>query len=196
MIDSFEKNVGGINGLMVIDQKIFPDERGYFMESYNSNAFAKAYGFDVPFVQDNQSKSTKGVLRGLHFQTYHQQAKLVRVLSGTVYDVAVDIRPFSPTYGKHYGLILSEENKKQFFIPIGFAHGFLVLSDEAIFAYKVNDYYFSDYQGGIMYNDSELNIQWPLEEYGMTENDIILSDKDKNNMSFKEYTERKFNYND
>lgn len=143
-----EKNVGGIEGLCVIQPAVHGDERGYFMETYNENDMKEA-GFDIKFVQDNQSMSTKGVLRGLHFQKNFPQCKLVRAIRGTVFDVAVDLRSDSKTYGKWYGVELSQENKKQFLIPEGFAHGFLVLTDEAEFCYKVNDFWHANDEGGL-----------------------------------------------
>ena len=179
-----EKNCGGIEGLCVITPQVFGDSRGYFTETYNYNDFA-AEGIDVKFVQDNQSASTKGVLRGLHFQINHPQDKLVRVIRGEVYDVAVDLRPDSESFGKWFGVVLSAENKKQLFIPKDFAHGFLVLSEEAEFCYKVTDFYHPNDEGGIMWNDPELSVDWPLPE-GMTEADIKLSDKDRINPSFRE----------
>ena len=182
-----EKNCGGIEGLYVITPQVFGDNRGYFMETYNYNDFAEA-GIDVKFVQDNQSASTKGVLRGLHFQIDHPQDKLVRVIRGEVYDVAVDLRRDSKTFGKWFGVVLSEENKKQFFIPKDFAHGFLVLSDEAEFCYKVTDFYHPNDEGGIMWDDEDLGVDWPLPE-GMTKDDVNLSDKDRINPSFKEVCE-------
>jgi dTDP-4-dehydrorhamnose 3,5-epimerase len=130
-----------IEGLLVIEPKVYGDNRGYFMETYQEKEF-KENGLDVKFVQDNQSKSAKGVLRGLHYQENHPQGKLVRVISGEVYDVAVDIRKDSPTFGKHYGIYLNDENRKQFYVPKGFAHGFLVTSDEAVFTYKCTDFYY------------------------------------------------------
>ena len=165
-----------IEGVMIIEPTAFGDERGYFMETYQYNDFCSA-GIDVKFVQDNQSKSKKGVLRGLHFQKQFPQSKLVRVIKGEVYDVAVDLREGSPTYGKYVGVILSAENKRQFFIPKNFAHGFLVLSDEAEFVYKVDDFYHPNDEGGLMWNDKTVNVQWPIED-GM---EIILSEKDKVN---------------
>lgn len=189
-IERIEKDVNGIKGLAVITPKVFGDARGYFVETYNKQDFDEAYGGDTVFVQDNQSSSTKGVLRGLHFQINHPQDKLVRVLSGEVYDVAVDLRDGSPTFGKHFGVVLSAENKKQFFIPKNFAHGFLVLSETAEFAYKVTDFYHPNDEGGLMWNDADLGVEWPLAEYGLTEADINLSDKDKVNPSFKEYCEK------
>ena len=175
----------GIEGLKVIEPAVFGDARGYFMETYNYNDFKEA-GIDCEFVQDNQSSSTKGVLRGLHFQINFPQDKLVRVVNGEVFDVAVDLRKGSKTFGKWYGVVLSAENKKQFFIPKDFAHGFIVLSDEAEFCYKVTDFYHPNEEGGLMWNDPEIGVEWPMPE-GMTEKDLILSDKDKVHPSFSEY---------
>ncbi len=155
-----ERDLGGIAGLCVITPAVHGDSRGYFMETYNQRDMAEA-GIDTVFVQDNQSMSTKGVLRGLHFQKKYPQAKLVRVIKGEVYDVAVDLREGSPTYGKYHGVLLSEENKKQFLIPRGFAHGFLVLSDVAEFCYKCDDYYHPNDEGGIAWNDPDIGIEWP-----------------------------------
>ena len=152
-----------IEGLKVITPTVFGDARGYFMETYHYNDY-KAAGIDVEFVQDNQSASKKGVLRGLHFQKEFPQDKLVRVIKGEVYDVAVDLREGSPTFGKWHGVLLSEENKKQFFIPKNFAHGFLVLSDEAEFCYKCTDFYHPEDEGGIRWDDPDLKIAWPLSE--------------------------------
>ena len=180
-----EKNVNGIEGLCVITPTVYGDDRGYFVETYNKNDM-EAEGLFFDFVQDNQSASKKGVLRGLHFQKNFPQDKLVRVISGEVYDVAVDLREGSKTFGKHYGILLSAENKKQFLVPKGFAHGFLVVSDFAEFCYKVTDFYHPNDEGGLMYNDPDIAVQWPIPE-GMTEADLILSDKDKVNASFKEY---------
>ena len=180
-----EKNVNGIEGLCVITPTVFGDERGYFVETYNKNDM-EAEGLFYDFVQDNQSASKKGVLRGLHFQKNFPQDKLVRVISGEVYDVAVDLRKDSPTFGKHYGVLLSAENKKQFLVPKGFAHGFLVVSEFAEFCYKVTDFYHPNDEGGLMFNDKDIAVQWPIPE-GMTEADLILSDKDTKNPSFKEY---------
>ena len=165
----------GIEGLCVLTPKVFEDARGYFMETYSKRDFAEV-GVTCEFVQDNQSKSSRGVLRGLHFQKTYQQAKLVRVVRGEVYDVAVDLREGSETYGKHFGVILSAENKKQFFIPRGFAHGFLVLSDEAEFVYKCDDFYHPDDEGGILWNS--VGIDWPLDKIGGEEK-LILSEKDQ-----------------
>ena len=165
-----------IDGVFIVEPKVFGDSRGYVMETYHEQKFFEG-GITAKCVQDNQSKSTKGVLRGLHFQKNHPQAKLVRVIKGEVYDVAVDIRKGSPTYGQYVGIVLSEENKKQFFIPRGFAHGFLVLSDEAEFVYKCDDFYHPEDEGGIMWNDPTIGVDWPLE--GIDE--IKLSAKDMNN---------------
>lgn len=166
-----------IEGLKVITPAVFGDSRGYFMETYNYNDFKEA-GIDQVFVQDNQSASVKNVLRGLHFQIQYPQDKLVRVVNGEVFDVAVDLRDGSETFGKWYGVTLSAENKKQFFIPKGFAHGFVVLSDYAEFCYKVTDFYHPNDEGGLLWKDEKIGVDWPLPE-GMTEDDLILSDKDK-----------------
>lgn len=155
-----EKNVGGIEGLCVMESAVHGDSRGYFMETYSQRDMEEA-GIDITFVQDNQSMSTKGVLRGLHFQKNNPQIKLVRVIKGSVFDVAVDLRSGSDTYGKWYGIELTEENKKQFLIPRGFAHGFLVLSDVAEFCYKCDDFYHPNDEGGMAWNDSEIGIEWP-----------------------------------
>lgn len=171
-----------IKDLYIIEHNVYKDNRGYFFESYNEKDFFEA-GLTMKFVQDNQSKSKKGVLRGLHFQTQNTQGKLVRVIQGKVYDVAVDLRRGSPTYGKYEGVILSEENKRQFYIPEGFAHGFLVLSDTAIFAYKCTDFYNPEAECGILWNDHDLNINWPINNI----DEIILSDKDKLHSTFKEF---------
>ncbi len=170
-----------IEGLKIITPTVFGDDRGYFMETYNYNDFKEA-GLDYVFVQDNQSASKRGVLRGLHFQTKHPQDKLVRVISGEVFDVAVDLREGSPTYGQWFGAILSAENKKQFFIPKNFAHGFLVLSEYAEFTYKCTDFYYADEQGGIAWNDPQIGVEWPIPE-GM---ELILSDADKNRKTLAE----------
>ena len=163
-----------IEGLKIITPTVFGDERGYFMETYNYNDY-KAAGIDLVFIQDNQSKSVQGVLRGLHFQYKYPQDKLVRVISGEVFDVAVDLREDSATYGKWHGVILSDENKKQFFVPKGFAHGFLVLSESAEFVYKCSDFYQPSDEGGIIWDDPEIGIEWPISE-GMKP---LISEKDK-----------------
>jgi len=155
-----EKNVNGIEGLCIITPEIHGDSRGYFVETYNQSDMEEA-GIDITFVQDNQSMSTKGVLRGLHFQKNFPQTKLVRVIKGSVFDVAVDLRSGSETYGKWYGIELTEENKKQFLIPRGFAHGFLVLSNTAEFCYKCDDFYHANDEGGMAWNDPEIGIEWP-----------------------------------
>lgn len=161
-----------IEGLVVLEPKVFGDNRGYFMETYNQKDFEEA-GLHYNFVQDNQSHSTKGVLRGLHFQKTHPQAKCVRVLDGEVYDVAIDLRKGSPTYGKYFGVVLSGENKKIFMIPRGFAHGFLVLSEQATFTYKCDDFYHPEDEGGIIWNDPNVNVAWPKVE------NVLLSAKDQ-----------------
>ena len=165
----------GIEGLKVIEPAVFGDERGYFMETYNYNDYL-ATGIEVEFVQDNQSSSARGVLRGLHFQKQHPQDKLVRVVSGEVFDVAVDLRKGSDTYGQWYGVILSAENKKQFFIPKDFAHGFVVLSESAEFAYKCSDFYHANDEGGIKWDDAEIGIKWPIPE----DLELVISEKDQN----------------
>lgn len=169
-----------IEGVKVVDVKLYGDARGGFMETYREENFV-AGGIDTSFVQDNQSSSVQGVLRGLHFQIEHPQAKLVRVISGTVFDVAVDLREGSPTWGQWEGVVLSAENRRQFFVPRGFAHGFLVLSDTAEFCYKCDDIYHPGDEGGIMWNDPELGIEWPafLGEKTLDPAKVILSDKDK-----------------
>lgn len=184
-----EKNVGGIEGLCVITPQVHGDSRGYFVETYNQKDMLDA-GLDYTFVQDNQSSSVKGVLRGLHFQIKYPQAKLVRVMKGSVFDVAVDLRKASPTYGKYHGVELSAENMKQLLIPKGFAHGFLVLSDTAEFCYKCDDFYHPNDEGGIAWNDPEIGIVWPhlqgdyngtpcAEGYSIDGAALILSDKDQ-----------------
>lgn len=177
---NFTFNKTKIEGVYVVDTKVFGDERGYFMETYNKDEFDAA-GLVYDFIQDNQSKSRKGVLRGLHFQKNHPQAKLVRVIEGEVFDVAVDLRENSPTYGQWVGEMLSAENKKQLMIPRGFAHGFLVLSDEAVFAYKCDDNYHPEDEGGIPYNDDTVNVEWPEVDC-----ELLLSEKDQNHQSLKD----------
>ncbi len=184
-----EKNVGGIKGLCIITPDVHGDNRGYFMETYSQQDMEEA-GLNCNFVQDNQSCSVKGVLRGLHFQINYPQTKLVRVIKGTVFDVAVDIRKSSETFGKWFGMELSEENKKQFFIPKGFAHGFLVLSDTAEFCYKCDDFYHPNDEGGIAWNDPQIGIKWGVVgEYDGTASvanyslidgtKLVVSDKDQ-----------------
>ena len=186
-----------IEGLYVIEPSVHGDARGYFMETYNQKDMHEA-GLDMVFVQDNQSMSTKGVLRGLHFQKQYPQGKLVRVIKGSVYDVAVDLREGSPTYGQYYGVELTEENKKQFYISEGFAHGFLVLSDVAEFCYKVTDFWHPGDESGLAWNDPEINIQWPqlrgaypgsasAEGYTLEDGTPInLSDKDQKWLGLKD----------
>lgn len=192
-----EKNVGGIEGLHIITPAVHGDNRGYFTETYNQRDMHEA-GLDMVFVQDNESSSTKGVLRGLHFQKQFPQGKLVRVIKGAVYDVAVDLRADSKTYGKWYGVELTEDNHKQFYISEGFAHGFLVLSDEAKFCYKVTDFYHPGDEGGLAWNDPEIGIKWPhlkgeykgtADPEGYTLEDgtpLNFSDKDKLWLPLKE----------
>lgn len=163
-----------LEGCFILEPKIIRDERGYFMESFNENTFQKGIGKSVHFVQDNQSYSSKGVLRGMHYQTGdHAQAKLVRVLQGEVLDVAVDLRPNSPTYGQYESVLLSSENQKQFFVPRGFAHGFLVISETATFFYKCDNFYNKESEGGLMYNDPTVNIDWQFHI-----DELIISEKD------------------
>ena len=166
-----------LNGCIVLTPTIFSDQRGHFYESYNKDVFDKSLGYEVNFVQDNESFSTKGTLRGLHFQKgSYAQAKLTRVVQGTVLDVAVDLRENSPTFGAHFSVELSSENKKQLFIPRGFAHGFVVLSDTAIFSYKCDNYYHKDSESGIIYNDPTLNIDWklPNDQLQLSKKDLEL----------------------
>ena len=169
----------GIEGVLILTPTVFGDERGYFMETFNARDLAEE-GIRVPFVQDNQSSSSRGVLRGLHFQEQYPQDKIVRVVRGEVFDVAVDLRRGSETYGKWVGVMLSDENKKQFMIPRGFAHGFVVVSETAEFAYKCDELYHPEDEGGIMWNDPGIGIQWP--DVG----EIILSEKDKKNPTLAE----------
>ena len=184
-----EKNLEGIEGLCLITPAVHGDSRGYFMETYSQRDMAEA-GLDITFVQDNHSMSTKGVLRGLHFQKQYPQTKLVRVIRGEVFDVAVDIRPGSKTFGKWHGEILSEENKKQFLVPRGFAHGFLVLSDVVEFCYKCDDFYHPNDEGGLAWNDPDIGIEWPklrgayrgtasAEGYTVDGVSLVLSEKDQ-----------------
>ena len=170
-----------IEGLCIIEPKVFGDSRGYFMETYNQEDMHKE-GLDMVFVQDNQSMSRKGVLRGLHFQKTHPQGKLVRVISGEVFDVAGDLRRSSPTFGQWHGVVLSAENKKQFYLPPGFAHGFLVLSETAEFCYKTTDFYHPEDEGGLAWNDPDIGVKWPVESI----DELLLSDKDKVNPTFAE----------
>lgn len=179
----FKKIDTSIDGVYIIEPTVFGDERGYFMETYSKEEFSKI-GITNDFVQDNQSKSKKGVLRGLHFQRENSQAKLVRCIKGKVFDVAVDLRPGSKTYGKWEGVILSDENKKMFLIPRGFAHGFLVLSDEAEFTYKCDDIYNPNAEGGLFWNDKDVNIKWPMDD--TKEEELLTSPKDSKWPSLEE----------
>jgi len=185
----FTKLPTPIPDLYIIEPTVFGDNRGFFMETFNKREF-RELGIDLDFVQDNHSKSKKGTLRGLHFQNRFPQAKLVRVIRGEVYDVAVDIRENSPSFGKWFGVILSEGNKRQFFIPAGFAHGFLALTDIVEFTYKCSDYYHPEDEGGIIWNDPDVTIEWPLEEYGISE--PLLSEKDKKWQTLKEQQVSRF----
>ena len=192
-----EKNVGGIEGLCVITPAVHGDSLGYFMETYSQRDMEEK-GIHVNFVQDNQSMSVKGVLRGLHFQKHYPQTKLVRVIRGSVFDVAVDLRKGSDTYGKWYGIALTEDNKKQFLIPRGFAHGFLVLSDVAEFCYKCDDFYHPNDEGGLAWNDPEIGVEWPqvvgeykgtasAAGYALTDGTLLnLSEKDQKWSGLKE----------
>lgn len=171
-----------LKGCYVLKPEVFEDRRGYFLESFNQKTFIDETGLNVKFVQDNESQSSKGVLRGLHFQkAQHAQAKLVRVIKGSVLDVAVDLRHNSETFGQYFSIILSGKNKKQLFVPRGFAHGFLVLENQTLFSYKCDNYYNKSSEGGIIYNDQDLNIDWPLPK-----KDLIISDKDLILPSLKE----------
>jgi len=175
-LSKFKKISTPISDLYIIEPTVFGDERGFFMETYNKKEFQEL-GIELEFVQDNHSRSKKGTLRGLHFQKKFPQAKLVRVIKGEVFDVVVDIRKNSATFGRWFGVALSEEKKRQLFIPEGFAHGFLALTEIVEFTYKCSDYYHPNDEGGITWNDSDIAIDWPLKEYGI--NELILSDKDR-----------------
>ena len=175
-----------IPDLFVIEPTVFGDERGFFMESYNKKEFQQI-GIDIEFVQDNHSRSKKGTVRGLHFQAKHPQGKLVRVISGEVFDVAVDLRTGSETFGRWFGEILSAQNKKMMYVPEGFAHGFLVLSENADFFYKCTDYYHPEYEAGILWNDSTIAINWPLREHGIDR--PMLSDRDRRLPTFRDWRE-------
>lgn len=180
MINVIESKIPGV---FVIESKVFGDERGYFMESFNAKEFAEKTGIDVTFVQDNESKSRYGVLRGMHFQLPpYTQSKLVRVVKGKVLDVVVDVRKGSPTYGKYEMCELTEDNYRQFFVPKGMAHGFVVLSEEAIFQYKCDDFYHPEAEGAIAWNDPIISIEWPL-----AAEEMILSEKDKHHPFLKDF---------
>jgi dTDP-4-dehydrorhamnose 3,5-epimerase len=182
----FRKIDTPIEGLYIIEPSVFGDSRGFFMESWNKKEFEEI-GINCNFVQDNHSKSKKGVLRGLHFQIENVQLKLVRCIRGKVLDVAVDLRRNSKTFGQYFSIELSEENKLMLFIPKYFAHGFLVLSEEAEIIYKVDEYYDPKSDSGIIWNDETLNIDWQLEKYGLSESNLIISEKDKRLMTFKDF---------
>lgn len=187
-MSKFKRIETGIKDLVIIEPTVFGDNRGFFMETYSKKDFQEI-GLNMDFVQDNHSKSKKGVLRGLHFQTKHTQGKLVRAIKGSVWDVAVDLRKDSETFGKWYGLLLSEENKRMIYVPEGFAHGFVTLEDETEFQYKCTDYYAPEYDSGIIWNDKDIAIEWPFEEYGIKVEDLSLSEKDKKQQSFEEFVE-------
>jgi dTDP-4-dehydrorhamnose 3,5-epimerase len=161
-------------GVVIIEPRVFGDDRGFFLETFSQQRYLESAGIQLPFVQDNHSRSTKGVLRGLHFQKTKPQGKLVRVVTGEVYDVAVDINPESPTYGQYEGVILSEQNKRQFWVPPGYAHGFVVLSETADFEYKCTDYYDPSDEGGVLWNDPDIAIPWPIDNVSLSEKDAIL----------------------
>lgn len=177
-MSKFKSIKTSIEGLLIVEPTVFGDERGFFMESYSEKDFEQI-GITARFVQDNHSKSRKGVLRGLHFQTRHTQGKLIRVISGSVLDVAVDLRHESPTFGKWEKIVLSASNKCQFYVPPRFAHGFLTLEDDTEFLYKCTDYYAPEFDSGVLWNDPIIGIDWELEKYNLSEETLLLSDKDK-----------------
>ncbi|WP_319371568.1 dTDP-4-dehydrorhamnose 3,5-epimerase [uncultured Ilyobacter sp.] len=182
----FKKTETGIKDLVIIDPAVCIDQRGFFMETYSKREFEKI-GISTEFVQDNHSRSKKGVLRGLHFQTKHQQGKLIRVTRGSIWDVAVDLRKGSQTFGRWYGLVLSEENRKMIYIPKGFAHGFLSLEDNTEIQYKCTDFYYPEYDAGISWDDPDIDIKWPFEEFELAKEKIVFSLKDRGQPSLKEY---------
>ena len=182
-MNNFEVIKTPIKDLVIIQPKVFGDERGFFQETYNEKSFAE-HGLTMKFVQDNHSKSRKGVLRGLHFQTKFTQGKLVRVVKGSVYDVAVDLRKDSKTYGQWYGVILTEENKTMFYVPEGFAHGFITLEDDTEFLYKCTDLYSPEYDSGILWSDETIGIDWRLEEFGISHDELTISEKDMKQQKF------------
>ena len=183
----FKKIETGVKDLFIIEPQIFEDTRGFFLESYNYNDF-KELGIENIFVQDNHSKSLKGVLRGLHFQKEdYSQAKLISVLKGGILDIVVDLRKNSKTFGKYFAMEINENNKKMLFIPKGFAHGFLTLEDGTEIFYKCDNFYNPQSEGGIIWNDRDLNIDWNFKKYNIDKNELIISEKDKKNISFKEY---------
>ena len=182
-MNNFEVIKTPIKDLVIIQPKVFGDSRGFFQETYNKKSFAE-HGLMMEFVQDNHSKSRKGVLRGLHFQTKFTQGKLVRVVKGSVYDVAVDLRKDSETYGQWYGVILTGENKTMFYIPEGFAHGFITLEDDTEFLYKCTDLYSPEYDSGILWSDETIGIDWRLEEFGISHDELTISEKDMKQQKF------------
>lgn len=185
-MSKFKRIETGINELIIIEPTVFGDDRGFFLESYSKKDF-EDLGINDEFVQYNHSKSKKGVLRGLHFQTKNTQGKLVRVTSGSVLDVGVDLRHGSETFGQWYKIKLSAENKKIYYIPKGFAHGFLTLEDDTEFQYKCTDYYTPEFDSGILWNDKDINVEWDFEKYGIKESELLLSEKDKAQQSLKEF---------
>ena len=182
-MNNFTVKTTPIKDLIIIETKVFGDSRGFFMETYNQKSFEEL-GLTMKFVQDNHSKSKKGVLRGLHFQTRNTQGKLVRVIRGRVFDVAVDLRKESETYGQWYGIELSAENKLMFYVPEGFAHGFLTLDDDTEFVYRCTDLYSPEYDSGILWNDETLNIDWKFEELGINREELTISEKDRKQQKF------------
>ena len=182
-MNNFEVIKTPIKDLVIIQPKVFGDSRGFFQETYNKKSFAE-HGLMMEFVQDNHSKSRKGVLRGLHFQTKFTQGKLVRVVKGSVYDVAVDLRKDSKTYGQWYGVILTGENKTMFYVPEGFAHGFITLEDDTEFLYKCTDLYSPEYDSGILWSDETIGIDWRLEEFGISHDELTISEKDMKQQKF------------
>lgn len=185
---NFKKMETEIRDLIIIEPHLFGDNRGFFMESYNKKEF-EDIGIDVEFVQDNHSRSKKGVLRGLHFQKMHSQGKLIRVTRGSIWDVAVDLRRGSPTFGKWQGTVLSEGNKKMIYIPEGFAHGFLTLEEDTEIQYKATDFYYPEHDAGIKWDDPDIGVKWPFEEFRLDKEDLLLSEKDENQLGFREYFE-------
>lgn len=184
----FNKIETGLEGAYILEPTVFGDERGFFLESYSKRDFEEI-GIPYEFVQDNHSKSKKGVLRGMHFQTQYSQDKLVRVVAGSVYDVVVDLRKESKTFGKYFGVLLTAQNKKQFFVPKGFAHGFLTLEDNTEFLYKCTEYYMPQFDSGILWSDSEVEIDWKLSEFQITESELTLSEKDKKQQTLAQFIE-------
>lgn len=192
-MSKFKRIETGIESLVVIEPTVFGDDRGFFMESYSKKDFEEI-GLNMEFVQDNHSKSKKGVLRGLHFQTKYTQGKLVRVIAGSVLDVAVDLRDGSKTFGQHFVVELTEQNKKMFYVPEGFAHGFLTLEDNTEFQYKCTDYYAPEFDSGVLWNDKDININWDFEKYRLNEKEILLSEKDKAQQTLKEFVGKRIKF--